>query len=279
MPTAIAAKRDADRYVSPSRRARFAAGRSAGHAVQRILVASSKGGCGKTTLATNLAVALARRGRRVWMIDADAQGSSAEWVQARAATRPAIGLTHSAEGGAVSTAVWSLKIPPATDVLVVDTPAGLRPHQLSELLRRCDTLLVPIVPSGIDTRASSAFLAELVRALPVRSGAVRVGLVANRVKARTLAARALPEFTGTLPFPLITSLRDAQAYVLAAAAGHGVFDYQGPGVAGCHQDWAALLEWLIPEPRVASEAAPQAASPSAVVDAVASESPRTYTAE
>lgn len=218
--------------------------------MQRILVASSKGGCGKTTLATNLAVALARRGRKVWMIDADAQGSSAEWVEARGATAPSIGVMHSAEGGAISTAGWTLKIPPTTDVLIVDTPAGLRPHQLSEFLRRCDTLLVPIVPSGIDTRASAAFLAELAHAIPVRAGSVRVGLVANRVKARTLSARALPEFIDPLPFPLIASLRDTQAYVLAGAAGRGVFDYHGAGVAPCHEDWVGLLEWLNPTPRV-----------------------------
>lgn len=229
--------------------------------MQRILVASSKGGCGKTTLATNVAVALARRGRKVWMIDADAQGSSAEWVQARGATAPLIGMTYSAEGGAVSTAGWSLRIPPTTDVLVVDTPAGLRPHQLSEFLRRCDTLLVPIVPSGIDTRASSAFLAELAHAMPVRAGSVRVGLVANRVKARTLAARALPEFTDPLPFPLIASLRDTQAYVLAGAAGRGVFDYHGSGVAACHEDWGPLLEWLVPTPHAAAAETASATAP------------------
>lgn len=224
--------------------------------MHRILIASSKGGCGKTTLATNLAVALARRGRRVWLIDADAQGSSAEWVQARAGLLPGIGLMHSAEDGRISTAGWSLRIPPATEVLIVDTPAGLRPHQLSEFLRRCDTALVPIVPSGIDARASSTFLAELAQAGAVRSGGVRVGLVANRVKARTLAARDLPGFTANQPFPLIASLRDTQAYVLAGALGRGVFDYHGAAVAACHEDWAPLLEWLAngerkPQPAVA----------------------------
>ena len=212
--------------------------------MQRILVASSKGGCGKTTLATNVAVALARRGRRVWMIDADPQGSSAEWIQARGATDPAIGITHSAGGGAVSTAGWSLRIPPTSEVVVVDTPAGLRPHQLSEFLRRCDTLLVPIVPSGIDTRANSAFLAELANAQPVRAGSLRVGLVANRVRARTLAARALPEFTAPLPFPLVASLRDTQAYALLCGLGKSLFDYQSEQVRNHQEDWTPLFAWL-----------------------------------
>jgi chromosome partitioning protein len=223
--------------------------------MQRILIASSKGGCGKTTLATNLAVALARRGRRVWMIDADSQGSSAEWQRIRGAMPPAIGMMHSAESGNVSTSGWSLRIPPTTDVLVVDTPAGLRPHQLSEFLRRCDTLLVPIVPSGIDTRASSTFLAELANAGAVRSGGVRVGLIANRVKARTIAARELPEFLAERPFPLVATLRDTQAYVLAGAHGRGIFDYSGPAVAPCQEDWTPLLDWVSPATATVASAA------------------------
>ena len=166
----------------------------------------------------------------------------------RGATPPAIGVMHSAENGNASTAGWSLRIPPATEVLLVDTPAGLRPFQLAEFLRRCDTLLVPIVPSGIDTRASATFLGELANAAPVRAGSVRVALVANRVKTRTLAARDLPAFASGLPFPLIASLRDTQAYVLAGAMGRGVFDYAGPAIAACHEDWTSLLEWVSPTP-------------------------------
>jgi chromosome partitioning protein len=220
--------------------------------MQRILIASSKGGCGKTTLTTNLAVALARQGRRVWVIDADSQGSSAEWAQARGSAQPAISVMHSAENGQASTAGWSLRVPPATEVLLVDTPAGLRPHQISEFLRRCDTMLVPMVPSGIDTRATSTFLAELAQAAAVRSGSVRVGLVANRVKARTVASKQMPEFAASLPFPQIASLRDTQAYVLAGALGRGVFDYGGPAIAPCREDWQPLLDWLARKPESAT---------------------------
>lgn len=235
--------------------------------MQRILIASSKGGCGKTTLATNLAVALARQGRRVWLIDADTQGSSAQWAQLRGAFAPAIGIMHSADSnGHATTSGWTLRIPPTTDALIMDTPAGLRPHQLSEFLRRCDTVLVPIVPSGIDTRASSTFLAELALAAPVRSRSVRVALVANRVKSRTVAARELPAFTAGLAFPQIASLRDTQAYVLAGAHGRGVFDYQGPAVSACREDWEPLLAWLAPAVNqpVAAVAAVGALEPPAI---------------
>lgn len=212
--------------------------------MQRILIASSKGGCGKTTLATNLAVALAHAGGRVCLVDADPQGSSRDWSLARGDLAPAVACFHSADPGQALSSGWTLRIPADTDTLVVDTPAGLRPNQLGEFLRRVDHVLVPLLPSAIDLRVASGFLADLANALPVRQGAVRVGLVANRVKARTVAARSLPGFAADTPFPLLGALRDSQAFVLAGALGRGLFDYPGAAVASYRDDFAPVLEWL-----------------------------------
>ena len=51
--------------------------------MRKILVVNSKGGCGKTTIASNLAVALAARGEDVALADADRQKSSLSWVKRR----------------------------------------------------------------------------------------------------------------------------------------------------------------------------------------------------
>ncbi|CAN6133262.1 ParAB_family domain containing protein [Methylophilaceae bacterium] len=53
--------------------------------MKKILIANSKGGAGKTTLATNLASYLAASGHRVLLQDLDRQQSSAQWLSRRPA--------------------------------------------------------------------------------------------------------------------------------------------------------------------------------------------------
>ena len=50
---------------------------------QVITVAQQKGGSGKTTVSVNLAVAFAQMGRKVAVIDSDAQGSLGRWFMTR----------------------------------------------------------------------------------------------------------------------------------------------------------------------------------------------------
>ena len=58
--------------------------------MRTILVLNSKGGAGKTTIATNLAAAFAIEGRKVALVDYDPQASATDWLAARPAERPAI---------------------------------------------------------------------------------------------------------------------------------------------------------------------------------------------
>src|ERR671911_320527 len=55
-----------------------------------VLVANTKGGCGKTTISTHLAAAFATTGRRTALADADRQHSSFQWTRLRPGNAAAI---------------------------------------------------------------------------------------------------------------------------------------------------------------------------------------------
>jgi chromosome partitioning protein len=206
--------------------------------MQKILVASSKGGCGKTTIATNLAAHFAQEGKNTVLVDADRQGSSQRWAEKRAGLPAAVlaisGLRKD----------WQNKIPADAERVIVDGPAGIRPGELAELLEGIDALLIPVLPSRIDLEASEAFLREIANLARIKRGKVAVGLVGNRLKPWTTASQEAVEEVKRLPFPLLAQLRDTQGYVLVAGLGKSIFDYHSELIRTHQEDWDKLLRWL-----------------------------------
>lgn len=207
--------------------------------MKTILVASSKGGAGKTTIATHLAARHALDGQRTALIDADPQGSSTRWCQRRAeldsAVLPLDGTRHKA----------ALKaIPDGTDIVVVDAPAGAMGTQLEAYLEQTDVVVVPVLPSMLDMEATVTFLDTLAQHPRVRRGQLRVGLVGNRLKPWTNASQQAVDLFQAWPYPLVAQLRDSQAYVMLVGLGKSLFDYQSAQVREHQADWLPLLKWL-----------------------------------
>ena len=206
--------------------------------MQKILVASSKGGCGKTTIATNIAGYFSQDGKRTVLVDADRQGSSLRWAEKRAGTSaPVLGLPASRRD-------WPEKIPADAQKVVIDGPAGIRVNELTELLEHADALLIPVLPSRIDLEASEAFLKEIAQIPRIKRGKVPVGLVANRIKPWTTASQEAVEEMKRLPFPLIAQLRDTQGYVMVAGLGKSIFDYHSETIRSHQEDWEKIVRWL-----------------------------------
>jgi chromosome partitioning protein len=202
------------------------------------LVASSKGGCGKSTLVTQLASHWAQAGQHTAIIDADRQGSSLRWAALRPDNVPGV---LALEGGRRSLH----KVPPDTRQLLIDTPAGSGERELEPYLEQANVLLVPVLPSSFDLHATLGFIEELQSINRIRRGKLPVGLVANRLKPWTHASQdALAQLAEQSPFPIVGQLRDSQAYVLLGALGKGIFDYQSEQVRSHQQDWKAVLRWI-----------------------------------
>ena len=206
--------------------------------MRTVLVASSKGGVGKTTIATHLAAQAALDGQRTVLIDADPQGSSTRWAERRAGLESAV---LPLDGTRKS---WQKHIPDDTQRTVVDAPAGATVDSLESFLDYADALLVPILPSTLDIDATVPFLNAIAKHPRVRRGQLRVGLVGNRLKPWTNASQQAVDLLQQWPYPVVAQLRDSQAYVMLVGLGRSLFDYQSQQVREHQEDWAPLLKWL-----------------------------------
>lgn len=204
----------------------------------KILVASPKGGCGKTTIATNLAAHYAQDGKNTVLVDADRLGSSQRWCEKRAGLTSAVLPLSGLKRG------WQDKLPGDAQRVIVDTPAGLRASDVAEYLDIVDAVLVPLLPSSIDFEATVPFLAELAELPRIKRGKVAIALLANRTKPWTNASQQALDDMKRLSFPMLATLRDTQGYVLAASFGKSIFDYHSEIVRSHQQDWDKLLRWL-----------------------------------
>ena len=202
------------------------------------LVACSKGGVGKTTIATHLAADAAVSGLRTVLVDADPQGSATRWCERRAGMASAVLPVDGTRKA------WRKRVPDDAQRVVVDAPAGAMADDLEEFLEVADAMLVPMQPSALDIEASVHFLETVGRHPRVRKGKLRVGLVANRLKPHTNASQQAVELLRTWPLPLVGQLRDSQAYVVLTGLGKSLFDYHSAQVREHQQDWVPLLQWL-----------------------------------
>ncbi|ATS67089.1 ParA family protein [Xanthomonas citri] len=207
--------------------------------MKTVLVAASKGGVGKTTIATNLAAHAALQGQRTVLADADPQGSSTRWAERRASLESAVLPID-----ATKRRSWQSAVPDGTDTLIVDAPAGAMAENLSGFLDHVDAIVVPVLSSALDIEAVVGFLNTLAKVPRVHQRKLPVGLVLNRARPWTQTSQQAADMIGSWPYPLVTQLRDTQAYVVMAGLGRSLFDYRSAQVRDHQQDWEPLFKWL-----------------------------------
>jgi chromosome partitioning protein len=205
--------------------------------MRHVMVLNAKGGCGKSTLATNVAVHFAHDGQSVCIADYDPQRSSLDWVAQRPADLPTITGVPAYEEGLRN-------VPRNTDVLVIDAPARVHGTELNELVRRAETILVPVLPSSIDMKACGHFMTELLEIGKVSRKQARLAVVANRVREHTLIFEELDAYLKKLKVPYLGVLREAQNYVRAYGRGMGVLELPEYLAWPDWKQWKPITEWL-----------------------------------
>lgn len=207
--------------------------------MRTIMCMNAKGGCGKTTIATNLATWFADDGKKVVLVDFDPQRCTLDWLDAR---RNYTGIPEIL--GIDGTSEEPLKVPRDTDYVIMDAPAGTHGKTVSNMLRRVDDLIVPVLPSPIDMRTVQRFLEELLHTGRVSSEKTRIGLVANRVRENTIVFHTLEDFLARTGIPVLTHLRESQNYIRAAESGLGLFELAPSMVLKDVVQWDPILDWL-----------------------------------
>jgi chromosome partitioning protein len=188
-----------------------------------LVVGGIKGGSGKSTIATNLAVLRAQVGRDVLLVDADEQGSAAEFSEQRSALHPDLPAFTCVRLAGASVRSELRRLAPRYQDVIIDT-GGRDTTSQRAALTVADVMLIPFPPGSFDlwtVRQVSKLIEEMRAAHDFDALAVL-----NRGEPRGSDNRdALGLLRDTTAFrTLDTPLGSRKAFKTAAGEGLGVVE-------------------------------------------------------
>lgn len=210
-----------------------------------LTVGNTKGGVGKTTLALNIAVALALEGRDVWLIDGDRQGTAQDAIAIRADRGHTPGIACAAyPDGPVLRAQVQQQAHKFDDIII--DAGGRDSTALRAALTLSDVLLVPFQPRSFDVWSLSQIVALIDEARSVRDGlrACAVLNCADPGEASTDNADAAEAVADFSQLELLsTPLRRRKSFANAAGQGLSVLELK-PADKRAAAELRALLSIL-----------------------------------
>ncbi len=212
--------------------------------LHKIVVLNPKGGCGKTTLATNIAAYYAMRGPAPTLVDCDPQGFSMRWLDKRPGNRAQIHGIAAFQETMQDTGTVYVQTRPETKNLIIDLPAALSPDELLDVTYDAGSILIPVLPSEIDVHCASRFVAELLLVAQIDRRDCQLAVVANRTRQNTRSYQVLMRFLTSLHIPIIAVLRDSQNFVHAAANGIGIHELPAHKTKKDIAQMDLIISWL-----------------------------------
>lgn len=201
-----------------------------------VAVLNLKGGCGKSTIAVNLACELAGSGDSVLLVDNDAQGTASHWMShgrlpVRGEFMP---LENDADGERLVRAVAASN----ERYVVLDAPAHVEAAALAAG-KIADLVLVPVTASGVDLVATESVV-KLVRQARVlrRSDNPKCLIVPSKIDRRTDAGRRIDEQVQRFGESVGPAVHQRTAFIDAFGAGQWIGNYAP--LSPAHYDITAL---------------------------------------
>jgi chromosome partitioning protein len=204
--------------------------------MRSILVVNPKGGCGKTTIATNLATYYAVWNTSTALVDLDPQQSSMEWLRVRPETENPIQGFNGLQG--------KIYLQSDTERVIYDAPARTDNAKVAKLIEMVDVVIIPVLPSALDMRVTATFVADMVTRLHASNSKAIIGVLANRTQKNYHSYRALLSFLKSMQVPFVGALRNSQNYIKAADSGIGIFEMPSTEVAQDMHEWKPIIHWL-----------------------------------
>lgn len=210
--------------------------------MKTILVANQKGGCGKTLSAITLASALAVKGYKVALADADNQKSAQQWLKQRPETAAPIHLLDWRSQKSIG------DVPKNIEYLIIDAPGAIAEQHATQLIAEADTIITPLQPSFFDIDSTRRFLKHIKEIKRIRKGKVDILLLANRTKPNAATNKEIQEFFDKIDQQPVAWISERAQYGRLAMQGLAIFDKPQKIYQDMHVQWQPVLSAIIDDP-------------------------------
>lgn len=186
-----------------------------------LAILSQKGGVGKTTLATCLAVAAEQNGKTTAIIDLDSQATASFWKDIRQLDTPAVASIQPVRLPAMIKACANA----GTDLVIIDGAAVAR-DVAYEAARHADFVIIPTKTAVFDTMSMNHTL-EIVKQLE-KNFSIVLTFVSPQGQETSDAVKAVSELGATI---CPVTIGNRKAFFRAQAAGQAVQEFDRKGIA------------------------------------------------
>lgn len=216
-----------------------------------IAISNLKGGVGKTTVTTNLAVCFARSSFKTCVIDTDTNQNCIAWYGNRSEELPQITVISITDAKTLGKTLRNIHLD--YDFILIDGTPNLTGLN-TEIISVSDILVIPIRPGTHDFFAMAQFVERIENVNEMKASLnrqkVRPYFLLNEFTDRVNVYKEIQQSYADFNIPFLeTQLKHRIAYVEANFDGKGVFEYQDrkavDEMAGLYNELAGIIETIV----------------------------------